>query len=94
MTNYDRFLDWLEENQNKPVEIAVHAYGFGYYATWKKGFSAQTDGIRDNVTENAINLLCDSEDYELTFDPDIMNVVPEGYCEAGSVQFSIFFKFI
>lgn len=94
MTNYDKFLNWLEENQNKPVEVAVHAYEFGYYATWKKGFSVQTDGIRDNVTMNVINLLYDAEEYDLTFDPDEMCVVPEGDCEAGTEHFSIGFRFI
>ena len=81
MSNHDKFYNWLKANQNKPVEIAVHAYEFGYYATWENGFSVQVgDAIRDN--------------YDLTFDPDKMNVVPEGDCEAGTEHFSIGFKFI
>jgi len=95
MSNHDKFYNWLKENQNKPVEIAVHAYEFGYYATWENGFSVQVgDAIRDNISGNVINLLLDSEDYDLTFNPDKMNFVPEGDCEAGTEHFSIGFKLI
>jgi len=87
MSNHDKFYNWLKENQNKPVEIAVHAYEFGYYVQ-------VGDAIRDNISGNVINLLLDSEDYDLTFNPDKMNVVPEGDCEAGTKHFSIGFKLI
>ena len=94
MTKYEKFYNWLTKNQNKPVEIAVHAYEFGYYTTWERGFSVQTDGIRDNATGNVINLLYDTDDYDFILDPEKMEVCPEGDCEAGTRNFGIGFKFV
>lgn len=95
MTNYEKLINWLQENENTPCEVNMMAFEFCSCSTWNEGFEIidHETVLRDVETGNTITLINDSE-WELTFNQDKMEVDDEADVEAGTGHFTIAFRLL
>jgi hypothetical protein len=98
MLNVEKMIQWLQENQNKPVGISVLAYEFNHNITMPKGFklSIQSDSvyIADNSSEADYQIIHDGEEIEITTDGDLMDAIADGDFEINTDHFCMGFKLL
>ncbi len=97
MKNYKKALKWIKDNQNKPVNITIHASAIGYYTTWENGFNLVNNDItiQDNTTGQEIQILYVGEDFEnIITNGELMSSSPDGDLEIETESATIGFKLL
>jgi acylphosphatase len=80
----DEMLNWFENNQNKPMQVVIHAYELGVYVTMEHGFHITYDEytiyIYDNVTGNEYHIIHDKDEeaIQITYADGFINTIPDG----------------
>ena len=104
MKNYKKVIKWLEENQNKPVMIGVHAFEMSFYTKFFKGFKFTLDLVgsgeideMDGQTSIVLFELTSNSAIDVEFNNEVMNVFPiDGDMEytINDEHFTIGFKLL